>query len=79
MINSRFEYTHNLSNIYPLHNVTAKPISAIVKTDKRMILAIRQSMWDLWWTKWHWKLSLPLSRFYPVNYSYIYLFNYFFH
>ena len=19
-----------------------------------MILAIRQSMWDLWWTKWHW-------------------------
>jgi hypothetical protein len=29
-------------------------VRAIVKADKRLILAITQTMWDLWWTKWHW-------------------------
>jgi len=36
--------------------ITSQPTqsSAIDKADKRMILAVRQAMWDLWWTKWHW-------------------------
>jgi hypothetical protein len=28
-----------------------------------------QSMWDLWWTKWHWDRFFPrVLRFYPVNF-----------
>jgi hypothetical protein len=47
--------THlRVQKFYPLRNVTAKLSSAIAKAGKRLILAIRQSMWDLWWAKWHW-------------------------
>jgi hypothetical protein len=26
-----------------------------------MAQAVSQSMWDLWWTKWHWDKFFPLS------------------
>jgi hypothetical protein len=57
-----------ISKCHKMGRAMAQAVSRRPLTTEARVRSQVKSMWDLWWTKWHWDRFFSEFRFSPVNF-----------